>query len=154
MSTHSFIFTPSLWLGEGKITLSMVEEELNFFTRWNVSHKDPYGIIECTQEIQIKGLSDMMLNQFIFSHVSPGSFVIELENQAMGKVQGEGVISDKVIAWEFRMSDIGFEGIEIYEKQEDNTYSMHAEYATNDQFRTLIQGKVWKQNKAEPKGKK
>ncbi len=72
----------------------------------------------------------------------------------MGKVQGEGVISDKVIAWEFRMSDIGFEGIEIYEKQEDNTYSMHAEYATNDQFRTLIQGKVWKQNKAEPKGKK
>ncbi len=66
MSTHSFIFTPSLWLGEGKITLSMVEEELNFFTRWNVSHKDPYGIIECTQEIQIKGLSDMMLNQFIF----------------------------------------------------------------------------------------
>ena len=53
------------------------------------------------------------------------------------------MIDDKVIAWEFRDPDIGFEGIEFYEKQSDTEYLMKAEYATADQFRTNIQGKVW-----------
>lgn len=145
MSQHSFILTPSLWLGEGKIVLNMVDEELAFFTRWNVSNKDPTGQIDCVQEIQVKGLSDMMLNQFIFTNVTASSFNIELENQALGKVIGSGVINDKVIAWEFRLSELGFEGFEFYEKQEDDTYLMHAEYSTSDQFRTLIRGKVWQQ---------
>jgi len=143
MSTHSFILTPSQWLGEGKIVLNMVEEELAFFTRWNVSTKDSTGLIECVQEIQVKGLSDIMMNQFLFTNVTASSFAIELENQALGKIIGGGVISDKVIGWEFRMVELGFEGFEFYEKQEDNSYSMHAEYSTSDQFRTLIKGRVW-----------
>jgi hypothetical protein len=143
MSTHSFILTPSQWLGEGKIVLNMVEEELAFFTRWNVSDKDPAGLIECVQEIQVKGLSDIMMNQFIFTNVSQNSFTIELENQALGKIVGTGVINDKVIGWEFRMPELGFEGFEFYEKQPDNSYMMHAEYSTSDQFRTLIKGRVW-----------
>jgi hypothetical protein len=143
MSTHSFILTPCQWLGEGKIVLNMVEEELSFFTRWNISTKDSTGLIECVQEIQVKGLSDVMLNQFLFTNFTPSSFSIELENQALGKVIGAGVINDKVIGWEFRMPELGFEGFEFYEKQEDQSYLMHAEYSTTDQFRTLIKGKVW-----------
>jgi hypothetical protein len=68
-----------------------------------------------------------------------------LENQALGKITGKGLINEKVIAWEFRVEDIGFEGFELYEKQDDLTYLMRAEYATSDQFRTLIQGRVWQQ---------
>jgi len=144
MTNHPFILSPSSWLGEGKIKLSMVDEELGFFTRWNVSNRDPTGKIECIQEIQVKGVSDIMHNQFAFFDLTPVAFNVELENQALGKVIGSGIINEKVIGWEFRIADLGFEGFEFYEKQEDESYLMHAEYATTDQFRTVIQGKIWR----------
>lgn len=142
---HSFILTPSSWLGEGKIKLNMVEEELGFFTRWNVASTSPEGKIECVQEIQVKGLSDIMLNEFHLFDLSVQQFAISLENEALGKVHGKGLINDKVIAWEFRVPDIGFEGFEFYEKIDDENYLMRAEYATADEFRTVINGKIWKQ---------
>ncbi len=144
---HPFLLTPSSWLGQGKIQLNMVAEELGFFTRWNIEKTDPNGRIECTQEIQVKGLSDVMHNEFTFYNFNGGEFSIDLENQALGKIVGKGLINEKVIAWEFRIEEIGFDGFELYEKQEDQTYSMRAEYATSDQFRTLIEGKVWQQTK-------
>ncbi|HUD01628.1 MAG TPA: hypothetical protein VMR37_04835, partial [Rhabdochlamydiaceae bacterium] len=116
---HHFILSPSTWLGEGKILLNMVEEELAFYTKWNVAQKDNAGKIECIQEIQVKGLSDVMHNQFLFFDVAPGNFSIELDNPALGKIIGKGLITDKVIAWEFRSPQIGFEGFEMYEKQAD-----------------------------------
>jgi len=145
MAEHAFILMPSTWIGEGKIRLSMVEEELGFTTRWKVSQSDETGRIECIQEIQIKGLSDTVHNQFSFFNLNGNNFLLELENQALGKIQGTGVLNDKVIAWEFRIPDVGFEGLEFYEKQEDGHYILRAEYCTGDQFRTLIQGKVWQQ---------
>jgi len=143
LTAHKFILSPSSWLGEGKIQLNMVEEELGFFTRWNVSQKSNDGKIECVQEIQVKGLSDIMHNQFLFFDLNPGTFSIELDNPSVGKISGKGLITDKVIAWEFRANQVGFEGFEIYEKQLDDSYFMHAEYSTSDQLRTTIKGKVW-----------
>ncbi len=140
---HPFILTPASWLGEGKIQLNMVEEELAFFTRWNIANLNGHGQIECVQEIQVKGLTDIMINHFLFYDLTPTSFGIDLENQALGKVVGKGVINEKVIGWEFRVPEMGFEGFEFYEKQPDGSYLMRAEYATADQFRTLIKGKVW-----------
>ncbi|MBI2811923.1 MAG: hypothetical protein HYX67_13995 [Candidatus Melainabacteria bacterium] len=145
MTQHQFLLTPSSWLGQGKIQLNMVSEELNFFTRWNTSNVDGEGKIECLQEIQVRGLSDIMHNQFLLYNVGNGEFAIDLENQALGRITGKGIINDKVIAWEFRIEEIGFEGFELYEKQDEKNYLMRAEYATSDQFRTLIQGKVWQQ---------
>lgn len=145
MAQHRFLLTPTTWLGQGKIQLNMVSEELTFFTRWNAANRDTDGKIECFQEIQVKGLSDIMLNEFLIHPVTSGEFTIDLENQALGRVSGKGLVNDKVIAWEFRVEEIGFEGFELYEKQDDQNYIMRAEYATNDQFRTLIQGKLWLQ---------
>jgi hypothetical protein len=145
MVQHHFLLSPGSWLGQGKIQLNMVAEELAFFTRWNVPQADAQGKIECLQEIQIKGLSDIMHNQFLIYNHAAGEFVIDLENQALGKITGKGIINEKVIAWEFRVEEIGFEGFELYEKQDDKNYLMRAEYATSDQFRTLIQGRVWQQ---------
>ena len=145
MTQHQFLLAPNNWLGQGKIQLNMVADELAFFTRWNVSRIDGDGRIECIQEIQVKGLSDIMQNDFLIYNLTNGEFSIELENQAVGKVSGKGLVNDKVIAWEFRVEEIGFEGFELYEKQDDQNYLMRAEYATSDQFRTLIQGKVWQQ---------
>ncbi len=149
--THPFLFTPCSWIGDGKIQLNMVDEELGFVTRWTVSDRDPTGKIECVQEIQVKGLSDVMHNEFCISNLTPNSFSIEMENPAIGKVMGTGLISPKVVGWEFRVPEIGFEGFEFYEKQEDGSYLMRAEYASSDQFRTLIRGKVWVQTAKETK---
>jgi hypothetical protein len=145
MYKHPFILTPSSWLGQGKIQLNMVAEELAFFTRWNIGSPDAEGRIECVQEIQVKGLADVMHNQFSIYAVNNGEFQIDLENQALGRVVGKGIINEKVIAWEFRIEEIGFEGFEFYEKQDDQNYLMRAEYATSDQFRTVIEGSVWQQ---------
>lgn len=142
---HPFLLTPSNWLGQGKIQLNMVSEELAFFTRWNVNTPDQDGKIACVQEIQVKGLSDIMCNQFAIYNLTNGEFTIDLENPALGKITGKGLINDKVIAWEFRIEDINFDGFEMYEKQDEKNYLMRAEYATSDQFRTLIQGHVWQQ---------
>ena len=70
---HSFMFSPGRWLGEGKICLNMVEEELFFFTRWNIGLEED-GCIECVQEIQVKGLSEVMINHFRISNIQPVSF--------------------------------------------------------------------------------
>ena len=145
MTQHQFLLTPCTWLGQGKIQLNIVSEELAFFTRWNVSNVDSDGRIECAQEIQVKGLSDVMHNEFLIHNLNGGEFSIDLENQALGKISGKGLVNDKVIAWEFRVEEIGFEGFELYEKQDDKNYILRAEYATSDQFRTLIQGRLWQQ---------
>jgi hypothetical protein len=146
MMQHQFLMTPSAWLGQGTIQLNMVAEELSFFTRWNVNHVNGEGKIESVQEIQVKGLSDVMRNEFFIYGLTAGEFSIDLENQALGKISGKGLVNDKVIAWEFRVEEIGFEGFEFYEKQDDKNYLMRAEYATTDQFRTLIQGRLWQKN--------
>jgi hypothetical protein len=140
---HTFIFSPSSWLGEGKIQLSMTEETLPFYTKWTISQKDEQGKIECTQETQVNGLSELMHNQLVFFDFKQGHFSLELDNLSIGKVSGKGLVTDQMIAWEFRVPEIGFEGFETYEKQPDNTYLMHAEYATDDQLRTVIKGKIW-----------
>ncbi len=145
MTQHHFLLSPGTWLGQGKIQLNMVSEELAFFTRWNVTNIGGDGRIECVQEIQVKGLSDVMNNEFLIYNLNSGEFSIDLENQALGKITGKGLVSDKVIAWEFRIEEIGFDGFELYEKKDDKNYDMRAEYATSDQFRTLIQGRLWLQ---------
>lgn len=142
-NAHPFLFKPAIWLGEGKIELNLVDETLTFFTRWKIGAKDDQGRIEAIQEIEIKGLSDIMRNEFIFAEITDKDFVVEIENEAIGIVKGKGIISPESISWEFR--DIGqeLEGFEFYERQEDNGYYFRADYATTDQFRTEIRGKIW-----------
>jgi len=138
------MFSPGKWLGEGKICLNMVEEELVFFTRWTIGPQED-GFIECEQEIRVKGLSDIMTNHFRISSIHPASFAVFMENHAIGKVEGAGIVNESLLGWEFRVKELGFEGFEYYEKQADDSYLMQAEFATVDQLRTVIRGRIWKQ---------
>ncbi len=122
-----------------------MDEVLDFYTRWKVPEADEKGYVDSLQEIQISGLSDVMQNQFTFYDITRRGFHIELENQSLGKVVGKGMINDHRIGWEFRLDHLGFEGFEFYEKGDTSeAYLMHAEYATNDDFRTVIHGKIWR----------
>ena len=142
-NNHTFIFSPGSWMGEGMITLNMVEEELGFFTKWNVLTKDFTEKIKSVQEIQIAGISENMRNELTFYDFSNKAFTVEMENLNIGRVVGKGVFDEKLIAWEFRENDLNFEGFETYRKLEDGSYMMHSEYVTSDQFRTQIKGRIW-----------
>jgi hypothetical protein len=52
-----------------------------------------------------------------------------------------------MIAWEFRNSEMDFEGYETYSLQPDGSYLMKGEYVTSDQFRTQIEARIWLQSK-------
>lgn len=143
MASHTFIYEPGQWLGEGKITFSESTDQLRFFTRWNFFAEGDE--IQGTQEIEVEGVPEKMENAFLFGDLVEGSFGVRLDNQLLGTVFGKGLSDEAVIAWEFRAdNEQAVEGFEVYERQEDGTYSMRAEYVSSDQFRTIIEGKLWK----------
>ena len=143
MKNHLFILKSNSWLGEGLITLNMIEEELSFYTKWQVAEKDFAGKVPSTQEIQIAGISENMKNELNFFDFTSKTFAVEMENTNIGRVLGAGVYNEKCIAWEFRDNDLNFEGFEAYHLLDDGSYKMHAEYVTSDQFRTQIEGRIW-----------
>ena len=147
---HSFIFSPGTWKGEGKILLSMVEEELLFNTDWSVQGQDFTGKVACAQQIQIHGLSENMRNELSFSNFENKTFTVEMENQNVGRIIGSGVYDEKLIGWEFRNNEMNFEGFETYHLQDDGSYLMRGEYITTDQFRTQIEAHIWPHSKEVP----
>ena len=150
MFQHTFIFSPGTWIGEGKITLNMVEEELFFNTNWSVQIKDFGGKVACAQDIQIQGLSDVMRNELTFYNFEQKKFSIDMENQNVGRIVGTGIYDEKMIGWEFRSQDNSFEGFETYTLQPDGSYFMKGEYVTSDQFRTQIEAKIFPHSKEAP----
>ena len=147
---HPFIFSPGLWAGEGKIVLSMVDEELLFHTKWSIQNRDFAGKVACIQEVQISGLSENMRNELVFYDFRPKSFSVDMENSNVGRIVGTGVFDEKMIAWEFRNNDMQFEGYESYSLLPDGSYQMKGEYVTSDQFRTQIEARIWQSSHEVP----
>jgi hypothetical protein len=141
---HPFILAPGEWIGEGRITFSASPERLRFFTKWIVEKDSEIGI-NCLQHVEMEGGEERVSNKFVVSKLLPESFVIELTSEMLGTIQGKGVIDAKTIAWEFR-GHPDFEGFEVYELQENGDYMLHAEYASSGQFRTIIDGRIWKKS--------
>lgn len=140
---HSFLFNPEEWLGDGTITFNEFGHGLKFYTHWKVFDSSKESV-SCAQEIEVEGLMDKTQNKFTLSNIKAGTFAITLENESLGKVIGKGVMDDKTVAWEFSNKELGFEGFEIYELQEDGNYITRGEYVSIDQLRTIIEGKIWK----------
>ena len=123
----------------------MVERKLPFHICWNVFELDGKGRIFCTQEIRVIGLSECMHSHFSLYNLRATNFAIRLESQSIGKIVGKGIINSTVIGWEFRKGGLGFEGFEMYQmSSNEETYLLHAEYTTGENFRTIIRGKMRK----------
>jgi hypothetical protein len=144
MQTHSFLFHPGIWLGQGSIEMSFSAEILEYYTRWKISEMIS-GLIFCSQEVELHGVAEKKINHYVFSEITQKSFIVELENADIGKIFGKGIIKDQVIAWEFQGLEEACEGFEIFQKQADDRYSTRAEFGTDDQTSTLIKGSIWKQ---------
>lgn len=141
-TNHQFLLQPGNWIGEGKVSFNASSETLRFYTKWIIEKTSNQAII-CTQEVEMPGANPNMFNSFSFSKFTESSFAVELENELLGHVKGNGILDEKTIAWEFHGQG-GLEGYEVYELQDNGDYIMHAEYASPDQFRTIIDGRIWK----------
>lgn len=144
MNKHHFIFTPGLWIGEGRVTFSGSPELLRFYTKWTVESEKNH-IISCKQQVEMEGRDEDLFNTLVFSDIHPNSFLIELTSNQLGTVMGKGIVDQSIIAWEFR-GYAEFEGFEIYDLQENGDYMLHAEFAASDQLRTIIDGRIWKKS--------
>lgn len=145
---HPFIFEAGKWIGEGKVKFSSSPEQMKFYTKWNIpksSEESGSKMVICSQQVEMQGNNEQVINRFYFHSFTPTSFKIELENELVGKVEGKGVIDEKTLAWEFR-GHPNFEGFEVYELLDNGDYTLHAEYASPDQFRTIIDGRIWKKS--------
>lgn len=142
---HGFIFEPGEWIGEGTVSFSASPEQVPFTTRWTIDSNQEEGI-SGSQKVEMEGSDEHVLNKMHFYDITATSFNISLENDIVGQVIGTGIIDENTIAWEFR-GHIGFQGYEVYEKKgEGNEYHFHAEYASPDQFRTIIDGIILKKD--------
>jgi hypothetical protein len=154
MSKHRFLLTPGEWVGSGTINLSMEVRSnnesaqssniLEYTATWSVSPKDASGRIECIQHVRVNGFSEVVVNHLSFYDFQRSSFKIDLDSESLGKITGLGLITDKTLAWEYHVVETGFNGLEIFEKNLDHSYTMRAEYTTFDQLRTVIKGSLRK----------
>jgi hypothetical protein len=142
---HDFLFSDSLWIGEGKITFSASSDHIHFYTRWTPHPTKEPSTHEWIQEVEMQGTDEKVANRFIITSLSETSFSLSLENDVIGKALGKGVIDQAKIAWEIKNPEI-FHGFEVYELQDNGDYSLHAEYVAQDNFRTLIDGRIWKKS--------
>ncbi len=142
MPKNDFIFTSGLWLGEGKISFIASAEFLRFYTKWTIHEESP-GVMKATQIVEMQGVEEQVMNSFTFRDIKPTSFSVLLENSVVGMISGSGLCDEHIIAWEFQ-SQSAFEGFEVYEQQENGDYFLHAEYGSAEQYRTLIEGLIWR----------
>lgn len=142
---HSFIFSPGIWIGEGKLVFSTSPEVIHFYTKWTIEKfNEKLGHI-CQQQVEMQGVEESVFNNLTFSDVTSNSFTVTLENELVGTVSGKGIIDPKTIAWEYRPGT-DFEGFEVYELQDNGDYMLHAEYSSPDQYRTIVDGRIWKKS--------
>jgi hypothetical protein len=136
-----FLFEPGEWLGAGQVSFSVSPDILHFRTKWVVTQVDK-NRFHSTQTVEIVG-GDRIVNIFEVIPQDKGNFDIVLDNELLGTFKGKGIIEDHLVAWEFREKGT-FEGYELYKKVNETEYTLHAEYLSSDQARTLIRGRIWK----------
>lgn len=143
MKSDHFLFQPGVWIGEGKISFSGTSDIVRFFTRWILTPSQES--INAMQEVELHNLQQTTRNRFTFFDFSEEHFKVEMENADMGIVTGKGNFTQTTLAWELR-SFPGSEGFEVYERQENGEYFFHADYVSCENFRTHIEGKLWKKS--------
>lgn len=144
MNPHLFIFQAGIWLGEGEISFASSKETIHFYTRWQFIDKNQESYL-WVQEVELHPLNEVNRNFYTFTPTSEKAFTIQLANESMGHVEGKGIISQDLIAWELR-SQPESEGYDVYERQENGEYIFRSEYNSLDPYRTIIKGTLWKRS--------
>ncbi len=140
--SHPFLLQPGVWLGEGTITFTASPEALHFASKWEVNEKTN-GQIRAIQQVELRGVGDKIVNHFLFSDITPTNFTVELQNDLIGTATGKGIYDEVQIGWEF-LRHADFQGFEMYRIAGAQQYSLHAEFCSSEEYRSIIQGHLWK----------
>lgn len=140
---HLLFFEPGVWLGEGTIAFGASHDVIKFYTKWQIEKTG--DTMHCHQAVEMQNVDQKTINAYTVRNIDDGSFEIELTNEVLKEIKGKGSFNQTVLSWEFNIPDV-FVGQETYEKMEaePNLYSFHAEYASEELFRTIIDGIIWK----------
>lgn len=136
-----FIFNPGCWLGKGKIAIQGAAGTLDFYTRWVVSQGKGEAF-SAVQTVEMVGVEEHVTTSYVFTDITETTFAVFLDNKSIGQVVGKGVFSASSVAWEFHSPLL--EGYESYDLLNDDTYVMRAEYSSTHQYRTRIEGTLWR----------
>lgn len=143
MGKNHFILSPGKWIGTGKMLLTHSEEEIPFELIWNVSVLDQEsGLIECVQELVLDKGKDHLTNAFIFSEPEERQFEVEMDNDALGQVEGRGFLDHEFLGWEFRNTGGRVEGFESYTLQREGGYVLKAEFGSHAEIKTTLVGNL------------
>ena|ERR1700733_3198723 len=137
---HLFLLQPATWTGEGSVSFDSSSDRIFFSTTWKIGLIENQRI-QCSQQVKMEEIDETVENKYIFYFKDNFSFDLELENESLGKVRGSGLTDEKTIRWEI-FGETSVQGYEVYEIQENGGYLFHAEYASPNQFRTLIEGQI------------
>lgn len=143
---HDFLLIPGTWLGEGQISFTGSHDIIKFYTKWVVDDEED-GRIQCIQKVEKVDVDDDLTSFYRLSEITEKNFVMDLDNELVGKVKGKGVITESSVGWEFP-SESGCEGFEIYHVQPNGEYTLHAEFMSG-QFRTRIDARLWKKESTD-----
>ncbi len=140
MEGHPFVFSPGEWLGTGTIRFSQSPDTLRYHTHWKCfPEKD--GKILLRQIVEIESGGDHVVNEYTLAPKSGSDFSMELNNDLIGQVAGKGIADEKTLSWELRGDDL--QGFEVYEREAEDAYLMRAEFTSDEDSRTTIEGKIW-----------
>lgn len=140
MTQHHFLLSKGIWLGMGKMEFSISPDTVIIYMKWNFTPMEDRLII-VEQQIGHQGRDDLLLNQYRFVLTSDTTFDIELKHEGQ-IIKGNGHINGSQIFWEF-VDDKNFIGFETYTLQDNGEYSLHAEYISGEELRTVVNGRVW-----------
>ena len=139
-TVNDFVFTPGIWLGQGKISFASSSEFIKFYTKWVITQEIP-NVMKAVQVVELFDVEEPVINTFMLTEITPTKFTIQLESNSVGAVMGTGLRSESVIAWEFTGQD-RLEGFEVYEKQENGDYYLRAEYGNSENYRAFVEGLI------------
>lgn len=125
--------TPSIWLGQGIITLRGIKDPLPFYTRWTIGD-------EIVQEVEIKGITEKQVNLYTIS----GDLLVTLENEELGLWKGQGTIEEHHLSWTIFSSQDGLRGEEHFYHLASGRIKTRASFFDKEGTYTLVEGEMWR----------
>lgn len=124
---------PSVWLGQGFISLRGIVEQIRFFTRWTIGDK-------IIQEVEIQGVKEKQVNIYTVSC----ALIVTLENESLGLWEGHGKREKHHLSWKLVSLDKNLCGEEHFFHLANGRIKTRAIFSDPEGPYTLVEGELWR----------
>lgn len=92
------LFDGSLWKGQGTIVILETGAVIHFDIKKTLREENE-GVIIMNQEISLKEINERWTTRFQFQKFEKEQFDIELFNESVGDILGDGYYNDSDVSW-------------------------------------------------------